>query len=94
MATARAQGTITTPSDIRLQFKTKEGVYNNLKSHRYSKPRGQPLLGRDLSNTHISVVSVKDMQGLSEWIIFNSGRELLCYPFGGIAEVMKMVIYY
>ena len=74
-------------SEVRYEFKTKEGVYKNLKTHQYSKARGQPLMGRELSETRISVVSVKDMQGLSEWIVFNSGRELLCYSFGGTQEV-------
>lgn len=73
--------------DIRVEFKTKEGYCKNLKSYRYSKSRGLPLLGKELSRTHISVVSVKDMQGYSEWILFNSGREFFCYPFSATEEV-------
>lgn len=74
-------------SDLRIEFKTKEGIYKNLRDHRYSKPRGLPLLGKELSCSRITVVSVKDMQGLSEWLLFNSGRELYCYPFGATENV-------
>lgn len=74
-------------SEIRTEFKTKEGYYRNLRSHRYSKPRGLPLLGKELSQTRVSVVSVKDMQGLSEWVLFNSGKEFFCYPFSATEKV-------
>lgn len=74
-------------SDIRSEFKTKDGVYKNIKANQFSKPRGHPLLGKELSETQISLVSVKDMQGLSEWVVFNSGRELFCYPFYGPNQV-------
>ena len=77
----------TLSSELRSEFKTKDGVYKNLRMHQFSKPRGQPLLGKELSETRVSFVSVKDMQGLSEWIVFNSGRELLCYPFQGTQQV-------
>ncbi len=73
--------------DIRYEFKTKDGIYKNLTSHQFCKPRGQPLLGRELSETRVSVVSVKDIQELYEWIVFNSGRELFCYPFQGTLQV-------
>ena len=77
-------------SELRSDFKTKDGVYRNLKECQLSKPRGQPLLGKELSETRISLVELKDMQGISEWIVFNSGRELFCYPYHGVQVVGTM----
>ena len=82
-----AASSIPSGGDIRIEFKTKEGVYVNLKPYRYSKSRGLPLLGKELSQTKASIVSVKDMGGLSEWILFNSGREFYCYPFYATEKV-------
>lgn len=79
--------------EYRIEFKTKEGIYKSLKTHRYSKARGGPLLGKELSRTDVSVVSVKDMQGYSEWILFNAGREFFCYPFFATEKVSNMRIY-
>ena len=92
MAKSHSGNQSSSSSDIRYEFKTKDGVYKNLTNHQFSKPRGQPLMGRELSETRVSVVSVKDMQGLFEWIVFNSGRELLCYPFEGAQQVCRYYI--
>ena len=76
----------------RSEFKTKDGVYKKLQTHQYSKPKGFPLLGRDLSQTNVTLVTVKDMQGMSEWILFNSGREFYCYDFYGTEQVSLHIV--
>ena len=90
-ALAHTKGT-TSSSDIRNEFKTKDGVYRKLQTHQYSKPKAFPLLGRDLSQTNVTLVTVKDMQGMSEWIMFNSGREFYCYDFYGVEQVSSYIL--
>lgn len=76
-----------TPSDLRTEFKTKEGLYKNVKPLQYCRPKKQPLVGEELSPTRISLVTAKDARGQKEWMVFNSGRELYCYPFEGVERV-------
>lgn len=87
MATGGGRGVSTAASDLRTEFKAKEGVYKNVKSLQYCRPKRQPLIGDDLSPTRISLVTTKDAQGHSDLIVFNSGRELYCYPFEGAVNV-------
>lgn len=92
MAAASRGSSSGTPSDIRTEFKTKEGIYKNLgTSFSYSKTRKESLAGKDLSPTRVTVVRTNDMQGQMEWIILNSGRELYCYRFYGAEQVSSLV---
>ena len=89
---AASRGSISgTPTDIRTEFKTKEGIYKNLgRSYAYSKARKEALAGKELSPTKVTIVRTSDMQGQMEWIILNSGRELYCYRFYGTEQVRKL----
>ena len=88
MATSAGKGVATAASDLRTEFKTKEGIYKNVKSLQYCRPKRQPLIGEDLSPTRISLVTTQDAQGHTDLIVFNSGRELYCFPFEG-AEIVS-----
>ena len=83
MATQRGY----TKPTLRTEFKTKEGTYKNVKCFQYCRPNGQPLLGKELSPVSVSIVSCKDEEGLNEWIVFNSAKELYFYPFYGVRKV-------
>ena len=74
-------------SEVRTEFSTKEGEYRNIKASEYSRPSRQPLFGKELSQVQLSFVSCKDKDGLCEWILFNSGKELYFYPFEGVGKV-------
>lgn len=74
-------------SDIRVEFTTKEGTYRNVKASEHCRPSKQPLFGKELSPVQVSVVSCKGKEGLYEWIVFNSGKELFFYRFEGVGKV-------
>ena len=74
-------------SDVRKEFKTKEGVYRIIKASEHCRPSKQPLFGKELTQVQVSFVSCKDRDGLHEWVLFNSGKELYFYPFEGVGKV-------
>lgn len=88
MATYRT-ASVSTP---RTEFKTKEGVYRSIKTLEHCRPSRQPLLGKELSPVSVSFVSCKDKEGLSEWIAFNSAKELYFYPFYGVHKVSGVTL--
>ena len=75
------------PSELRTEFSTKEGQYKNVKASEHSRPSRQPLFGKELSPVQVSTVSCKDKEGVSEFLLFNSGKELYFYPFDGVGQV-------
>lgn len=75
--------------DVRSDFSTKEGTYRNVKASVHCRPSRQPLFGKELSPVQVSCVSCKGKDGLCEWIVFNSGKELYFYPFQGVGKVSK-----
>lgn len=87
MATSYVRSSTGVPSEIRGEFTTKEGTYRNVRASEHCRPSRQPLFGKDLSPVQVSVVSCKDKEGLSEWIVFNSGKELYFYTFDGVGKV-------
>ena len=74
-------------SDVRREFKTKEGVYKFIKASEHCRPSKQPLFGKELTQVQVSFVSCKDKDGFHEWVLFNSGKELYFYPFQGVGKV-------
>ena len=74
-------------SDIRTSFTTKEGGYRVVMASTYSRPSRQPLVGKELSQVHVSFVSCKDQEGHNDWVVFNAGRELYFYTFEGVGRV-------
>lgn len=80
-------------SELRSEFSTKEGTYKNVKASEHCRPSRQPLFGKELSPVQVSTVSCKDRDGLCEWILFNSGKELYFYPFEGVGKVrLRMML--
>ena len=77
------------PSELRTEFSTKEGTYKNVKASEHSRPSRQPLFGKELSPVQVSTVSCKDKEGVSEFLLFNSGKELYFYPFDGVGQVCE-----
>lgn len=73
--------------DYRTEFSTREGVYRNIHISEHCRPSRQPLFGKELSPVKVSFVTCKDKNGVSEWIVFNAGKELYVYPFGGVGKV-------
>lgn len=81
-------------SELRTEFATKEGSYKNVKASEHCRPSRQPLFGKELSPVQVSIASCKDKDGLCEWIVFNSGKELYFYPFEGVGQVRPTVRKY
>ena len=86
MATPKYAGT---QSELHTEFTTKEGTYRNIKSSEHSRPSRQALYGKELFPVQVSFVSCKERgkDGVCEWILFNSGKELYFYPFDGVGKV-------
>ena len=80
------------PSELRTEFSTKEGSYKNVKASEHCRPSRVPLFGKELSPVQVSTVSCKDKDGVCEWILFNSGKELYFYPFEGVGKVNGRVL--
>lgn len=74
-------------SEVRDDFSTKEGSYRNVKASLHCRPNRQPLFGKELSPVQVSMVSCKGKDGVCEWIVFNSGKELYFYRFEGVGKV-------
>ena len=87
MATSRVVSSLGAHPEVRTEFSTKEGWYRNVKASEHCRPSKQPLFGKELSPVQVSFVSCKDKDGLLEWILFNSGKELYFYPFDGVGKV-------
>lgn len=79
-------------TDVRSDFSTKEGTYRNVKASEHCRPSRQPLFGKELSPVQVSCVSCKGKEGLCDWIVFNSGRELYFYSFQGVGKVSEWEI--
>lgn len=88
---ATSKGSLT---ELRTEFSTKEGSYKNVKASQHSRPSRQPLFGKELSPVQVSIASCKDKDGVCEWILFNSGKELYFYPFEGVGKVTENVLTY
>ena len=78
-------------TDFRTEFSIIEGTYKNIRVSEHCRPSRQPLFGKELSQVKVSFVSCKDKDGLCEWIVFNSAKELYFYPFDGVGEVSQIV---
>ncbi len=72
---------------LRREFTAKEGTYRNVKASEHCRPSRQALFGKDLSPVQVSCVSCKGKDGLLEWMVFNSGKELYFYRFHGVGKV-------
>eukprot|EP00731_Ephydatia_muelleri_P027221 Em0019g94a len=73
--------------EVRSEFKTREGIYKNIRTSQYCRPSRQPLAGKELQPVRLSFVSCKDQGGrLQEWIVFNAGKELYVYRFEGVGK--------
>ncbi len=79
-------------SDIRTDFAIKEGSYRNVKASEHCRPSRQALFSKELSPVQISIVSCKGKDGICEWIVFNSNKELYFYPFEGVGKVSRVVV--
>ena len=76
-------------SELRTEFSTKEGSYKNVKASEHCRPSRQPLFGKELSPVQVSTVACKDKDGVCEFLLFNSGKELYFYPFDGVGQVSE-----
>lgn len=93
MATASSsRQSVGVVSEIKTDFHTKEGSYRRVNASEYCRPSRQPLFGKELSPVQISLVSCKCKDGLQEWIVFNSSKELYFYPFEGVGKVSGLCI--
>lgn len=77
-------------AEFRTEFSIIEGTYKNIRVSEHCRPSRQPLFGKELSPVKVSFVSCKDKDGLCEWIVFNSAKELYFYPFDGVGKVNHM----
>ena len=66
------------PPEYRESFKTKEGVYHNLKSSTFSRPTKAPYFSKHSIPVSLSLVYTRGPNAKG-WIAFNVGKELYCY---------------
>ena len=64
-------------------------MYKSIRASEHCRPSRQPLFGKELSTVRVSFVSCKDKEGVREWVVFNSGKELYFYPFDGVGKVRE-----
>jgi len=77
--------------EYRESFKTKEGVYHNLKMSTYSKPTKAPYFSKHSVPVHLSLVHTRGPNAKG-WIAFNVGKELYCYEQCKTGEVYNLFL--
>ena len=65
-------------AEYRETFKTKEGVYQNLKLSTYSRPTKAPYYSKFSVPVNLSLVHTRGPSAKG-WVVFNVGKELYCY---------------
>ncbi len=59
-----------------------------MKASEYSRPTRQALYGKELGSVQVSLVTCRGNDGVQEWIVFNSSKELYFYSFEGVGKVI------
>ncbi len=87
MAT-RSSGSVNSVPETKTNFSTQEGFYRRVKASEYSRPTRQALYGKELGSVQVSLVTCRGNDGVQEWIVFNSSKELYFYSFEGVGKVI------
>ena len=78
------------PPEYRESFKTKEGVYHNIKSSTYCRPTKAPYFSKLSLPVNLSLVHARGPNAKG-WIAFNVGKELYCYEQCKTGQVLVFI---